>query len=128
MLKLDQTARVAVSATKDSLKLGAKITAGNIINRRAAALVKPALPVMVRGYAETEMGEAAIAVAVASALVHFMPTNTNAKKVAEAMYSAAGIKFVGSFNLEDKFEELIAGIDLSALTSADETVETETAK
>ena len=115
MLTIKQTGSVMVSANKDAAKTGARIIAGTIINKRVVALIKPQMPMMARGYADSALGEAVIANAVAAAIVHVAPGNEKAVLASQAMVEAAMVQFMGSFNLEDKIEDLLKGVDIEAL-------------
>lgn len=114
-LSFGDSLTVAKSAVVGGVKTGATITAGNIINQRVVNLVKPMLPPMIRGYFDSEIAQSALAAVVATLIVQFMSDNKQAIAVANAMFESAGVNFVGSFNLEAKFNELVAGIDLSTL-------------
>ena len=116
-LTLKQTASVLADANTGAAKLAAKITVGNILNENVSKLIAPKLPMMVRGYADTPLGKAVIANAVSAALIHFAPTNKNAQIAAEAMINSAMLEFAASFNIEAMINELIAGVDLSALST-----------
>ena len=120
MLKISQTASVMKAANVDAAKTGARIVAGTIINKRVAALIKPQLPMMVKGYADTALGEAVIANAVAAAIVHVAPGNEKAVLASQAMVEAAMVQFMASFNLEDKIDDLLKGVDIEALKAPKE--------
>lgn len=112
MLKIKQTADVIVEANKAAIVNSAQITAGNIINGRVVKTLKPMLPIMVRGYADTDLGEFVLANAIAAAIFHTMPGNKNAVRAADCMIQAASLKFLGSFNIEAKLDELLSGVNL----------------
>ena len=115
MLKAGQTADVMVAANKNAAVSSAKLIAGTIINKRVAKLIKPQLPMMARGYADSALGEAVIANAVAAAIVHIAPNNEKAVLASQAMIDAAMLTFMTSFNLDEKIDELLSGIDMDAL-------------
>lgn len=120
MLTLQKTTAVVASANKEALKVSAEIVAGNILNAQVVKLVKPRLPMMVKGYADTEIGEAVIANLIAAALIHTMPHNKKATAAASCMIQAASIKAVSSFNFEAMVEDLLAGVSIPGF---DETAE-----
>ena len=70
---------------------------------------------MARGYADSALGEAVIANAVAAAIVHIAPNNEKAVLASQAMIDAAMLTFMTSFNLDEKIDELLSGIDMDAL-------------
>lgn len=127
-LTLGQTAAAIVAQNKASGKVAGGIIAGNIINDRLAKIVTPKLPMMVRGYADTPLGKAAIANLAAGALIHFLPGNTKATTAASAMIEAAMVEFASSFNIEAMVDELLDGVDLSGVNveNAKEVVKTTT--
>jgi len=63
-------------------------------------------------YADTPIGEAALANLVAAAMVQFAPTNEKVMLAAEAMIGAASLSFATSFNIEEMINELLDGIPL----------------
>ena len=107
-----QTFNAVVGQNKESAVLAAKLTAGNVLNDRVVKLIKPQLPIVARGYAETELGKAVAANVAAAALIHFFPTNQKAVLAAEAMITAAMANFVASFDIEGTVNELLDGINL----------------
>lgn len=117
-LTIKQTANAVLGQNKDSAKLAAQLTAGNVLNDRVVRLVKPQLPMLARGYADTELGKAVTANVAAAALIHFFPTNQKAVMAAEAMITAAMANFVASFDIEGTVNELLDGINLPDLTGA----------
>jgi hypothetical protein len=118
MLTLSQTAAVLVGANTEAAKLAASVTVGNIINTRVTNIITPKLPLMVRGYASTPLGKAALANMVSAAIVHFMPKNEKAMLAANAMVTAAMLEFTATFNIESMIDEVLNGLDLSSLTGA----------
>lgn len=112
MLTFNQTSKVLVEANKAAITNSAQITAGNIINARVVKTLKPMLPIMVRGYADTDLGEFVLANAIAATIFHTMPQNKNAVRAADCMIQAASLKFLGSFNIEAKLDELLSGVNL----------------
>lgn len=119
-LTVKQTTTVVVNQNKEAAKLAAQLTAGNVLNERVVKLVKPQLPMLARGYAETELGKAVAANVAAAALIHFFPTNRKAVMAAEAMIASAMANFVASFDIEGTVNELLDGINLPDLTGATE--------
>jgi len=115
MLKVSQTANAVIGQNKESAKLAAQLTAGNILNDRVVKLIKPQLPLVARGYAETELGKAVAANVAAAALIHFFPTNKKAVMAAECMIQSAMAGFVASFDIEGTVNELLDGINIPEL-------------
>jgi hypothetical protein len=124
-LTLKQTAGALLSANTSAVKLSAKITVGNILNDRVAAIVVPKLPMMVRVMASGEpaITKAVLANLVSVAIIQFAPENEKATLAADAMISAAMLEFAGSFNIEAMINEVIDGLDLSVLGDSTTTFE-----
>lgn len=109
-----------VNVNKTALVTAAKLEAGKIGLKQMSKLVQPAIPMMLRGYADTAMGRVALANIFHFAASNYAGGNDKVKVVADAMLEAAMVEFVGSFNIEEIFEKVIGGIDISKLTSNDE--------
>jgi hypothetical protein len=116
-LGIKNTGAVLLEANKDAATLAAEITAGNLLNARVAKLVAPKLPMMVRGYADTTIGRAALSNLVAGAVINFMPNNQMAVRAADAMVKSAMLTLVGEFNIEEMMNDLLDGITLPEATS-----------
>ena len=114
MLKINQTAAIVAASNKDALITSGSIIAGNVLNNQVAKLIAPRLPIMIRGYADTDLGKAALANIAAAAIIHTMPHNDKAVKAAECMIQAASVSFLSSFNLEAMVEELIKDFSIPA--------------
>ena len=123
MLKIKDTLNVISQENKTAAKVAVRLTAGNILNDRAVKIITPKLPMMAKGYAQTEIGKAVIANVVAGAVVHFAPTNDKAVMASQAMVHSAMANLVGSFNIEEMVNEFLDGINLDALTPTSEEAE-----
>jgi len=121
MLEIKQTVGALLEGNKDAAKVSASIITGDIINKRIVSLVGPKLPIMVRGYADTEIGKAAIANLVAGVVIHTMPENQKAVIAAECMIRSASLSFANSFNIQEIVDDILDGIKLPGVN------ETETA-
>ncbi len=115
MLEVKDTTSIVLNENKSAVKLAAQITAGNILVDRATKIVTPHLPLMAKGYAQTDIGQAVIANVVAGAIVHFLPTNEKAVMASQAMINSAMLKLAGSFNFEDMVNEFLDGISPDVL-------------
>jgi len=122
-LTLKETASALVGANTSAVKLSAKITIGNVLNDRVAAIIVPKLPMMVRGMAlaNPSVTKAVLANGVSAALMNFAPTNEKALLAADAMINAAMLEFAGSFNIEQIINEALDGLDLSVLGNSEDT-------
>ncbi len=88
-MTLKELSGVLVEGNKTAFKANASRRAGMMFNERAVALIKPKLPVMVRGYADTDLGEFVIANMIAAAIIKFGYTNEKLLMLADAGVVAA---------------------------------------
>lgn len=100
----------------EAAKSGAKIAAGKAINAVVMSKVKPQLPMMVRGYADTPIGAIVIANMVSAGVDQFMPENRKARQVADLMLDASMTEFFSNFNIEKMFSELLASANIENLS------------
>jgi len=114
-LTFRDTVEVMTEGNKTAFKQGAKRRTGAMINKRVVNAIAPRLPIMVRGYAQTPLGEAVIANMVAAVAIKYFPANEKVTLAADAMVTAAADEFIGSFNIEEMIDEILDGIDLSGL-------------
>jgi hypothetical protein len=117
-MTLAELSAVMVEQNKEGFKTSATRRSGKIFNDRVINLIKPRLPLMVKAYADTDLGRFVIANTVAAAIVKFGATNEKLLILADAGIQDAADDFLGSFNLEEMVNDLIDGIDVSGLTNA----------
>jgi hypothetical protein len=109
-MEVKDTFSAVASANKEAIKDSGKIIAGNIINNRLEQVIVPKLPLMVRGYASTPLGRAALANVIAGVIIHTMPTNDKAILAAECMIQSASLELASSFNIEEMINDLLDGV------------------
>ena len=102
-----------VTANKSAAVSVAKIEAGRIAVKQAVKLVKPAVPMMARGYLETALGELAVANLFKFAVDNFAPNNDKAKLVADAMLQGAMLGAIQSLNVEQMINDVMDKVDIS---------------
>lgn len=102
-----------VTANKSAAVSVAKIEAGRIAVKQAVKLVKPAVPMMARGYLETALGELAVANLFKFAVDNFAPNNNKAKVVADAMLEGAMLGAIQSLNVEQLINDVMDKVDIS---------------
>lgn len=102
-----------VTANKTAAVSVAKIEAGRIAVKQAVKLVKPAVPMMARGYLETALGELAVANLFKFAVDNFAPNNDKAKLVADAMLQGAMLGAIQSLNVEQMINDVMDKVDIS---------------
>lgn len=117
--QLGDTLASVVATNKEAGILAASLVAGNVVNGRLAKIVTPKLPLMVRGYAQTDLGEAVIANIFAAGLMHMFPDNTRVLMATDCMIKAAAVKFASTLNIEQMVDELLAGVELPTLTQGE---------
>ena len=105
-----------VTANKSAAVSVAKIEAGRIAVKQAVKLVKPAVPMMARGYLETALGELAVANLFKFAVDNFAPNNNKAKVVADAMLQGAMLGAIQSLNVEQMINDVMDKVDISKFT------------
>ena len=110
MLEFKDTASIMIGANKDAAVDSGKLIAGNIINDRLSKILVPKLPIMARGYAQTNLGKAALSNLVAGLLIHTMPDNAKVQVAAEAMIASASLQLASSFNIEEMVNELLDNV------------------
>ena len=122
MLEIKDTASILIGANKDAAFDSGKLIAGNIINDRVSKILIPKLPMIARGYAQTNLGKAALSNLVAGVLIHTMPDNAKVQLAAEAMIQSASLQLASSFNLEEMVNELldnVPGLDTAEARAKD---------
>lgn len=126
-MNLKDVATTLVEGNKTAFKANASRRAGAMFNERVVSMVKPHLPMMVRGYSDEAWFKFVMANAVAGALIKFGYTNEKLVMLADAGVNAANDDFLGSFNLEGMVNDLIDGIDVSGIAEASDDVRGATA-
>lgn len=121
-LTFKELGQVMVESNTGAAKQAAKRRTGNMINERVINLIQPKLPLMVRGYADSELGKAVICNAIAAGLIKYFPTNEKVLLASDAMITAAMDNFIGSFNIEQMIDEVLDGINLEPLKETTEDV------
>lgn len=91
----------------DAAKITASIAAGKALNVTVQEKIVPKLPMLVRGYASTDLGRVVLANAVATALTYYAPENEKAQQVSQAMIQAAMIDLMASFDIEGLVKEFL---------------------
>ena len=119
-LTISELSAVMLDANKEAFKTSGKRRTGKIINDRLIGMIEPKLPMMVRGYANTELGRFVMANALAAAAVKFGDTQPKLLLAADMAVADAADQFLGSFNLEEIINELLDGVELPSTEPARE--------
>ena len=113
---ISQTATNLMHQNKDNATAVARVTAGKAINKKLLDLVKPKLPLMVRGFADHELAPLLIANGVAFAIKQYTD-NAKANEAADMMLEAAAFQTAEAFNIDDIIEDLLDGIKMPGVLS-----------
>jgi hypothetical protein len=81
--------------------------AGRLANKQATKLVSKALPMMARGYADTAFGRLVVANAAVMGVEQFMPENTQAKILTQAMLTQAYQEVFQLVDIEGMLDQLV---------------------
>lgn len=98
----------AVAANKQAAVSAAILETGRIANNTALKMIKPQLPMVVRGYADSAFGKLAVANAVLMAVNQFRPDSAALQRVANAMVVASYQDIIQSFDVEGMLDSLCA--------------------
>ena len=101
-----------VAQNKEAVKVAARITAGNAINKKVLETIKPHLPLMVRGYADSPLAEIVIANAFGMAMKQYAPANKKLQLVADCVLEAAVLKTIDNFDIPAMIEGVLDGVSL----------------
>jgi len=118
--KMNNTLEKMIEMNKDSAVRSAKVEMGKSANRLVLKKVKPNLPMMMRGYAESPLAEAVIGNIVAGLLVQFAGNNKKAIVLSEAMVAAGAQVAIESFDIPNLINELLNNVDMSGLATDEE--------
>lgn len=119
MSNVKTTATAVAAKNKSAAVTVAKLEAGRIAIKQVSRVVTPKLPMMIRGYADSEIGRLVMANLFNFAVTQFAPNNANAQVVADAMLEGAMLEMLQKFNFEEMINEVVSKVDINKLTSAE---------
>jgi len=102
--------KTIVDTNKKAATTAGIITAGNIANKQILKMVKPKLPMMARGYADSAIGHLVIANIFSIAVKQYKPDNKIANAVAEGMMVAAYASAAAELNIEGMLDEVLSSV------------------
>lgn len=105
-------AKTIVAKNKALAAHAAVLEAGRVANGRLLAIVKPKLPMMMRGYCDHPAAKLAIANAVSVAVQQYKPDSTVAQKLSDAMIASAYQEFIASFDIPGMLDEMMNSKDV----------------
>lgn len=120
MSNVKTTATAVAAKNKSAVVTVAKLEAGRIAIKQVSKVITPKLPMMVRGYADSEIGRLVLANLFNFAVTQFAPTNQNAQIVADAMLEGAMLEMLQKFNFEEMINDVVNKVDISKLTGSEE--------
>lgn len=88
----------------------ATLETGRAANDRILKMLRPKLPMMVRGYVDHPMAKLAVANAVSLAVQQYRPANAIAAQISDAMIASAYQEFIATFDIPGMLDELFAGV------------------
>ncbi|ATN93422.1 hypothetical protein [Pseudoalteromonas phage J2-1_QLiu-2017] len=94
-------------ANVEGAKQGAKIKVAEDANAVLMKLVKPQLPMMVRGYADTPLGKVVLANLVVMAVSQFASNNKKAEVISQAMIDVAYADLFRGIDIQGMIEEIV---------------------
>ena len=103
-----------VQENKAAAFTAAEIKAGQIINKQAISLIKPKLPMMVRGYTDSPVASVVLANVVALGLKQYASGNKKLEKISELMIAGAAFDSIDALNIDGIVNDFIAGLKLPA--------------
>lgn len=101
-----------IEENKKNLANSAKIELGKSANRTVISKIKPKLPMMARGYADTIVGEIVVGNIVAALLMQFAGDNKKAQILSEAMIAAGAQVALESFDIPGLVQELLDNVTI----------------
>lgn len=109
-------ATAIINKNKAAAITAARIEAGSIAVNRITNMIKPKLPMMMRGYAETPVARVVVANLFSLAVQQYAADNKKAQLVADAMMEGAMLEMVKSFNIDALLGEVLKGVDFTKLS------------
>jgi hypothetical protein len=114
---LQNISKQTVQANKDALIVAAKIEVGKTVNAQLKKLIKPQLPMMIRGYADSPIFDIIIANVASIALKELAAENKKAQVVADSLLQAATVEMMNSFNINKMIDDILKNIDIKQITN-----------
>jgi len=112
---IKNTVEKMIETNKVSAVRTAKMELGKSANKLVLDKLKPQLPMIVRGYAESPIAELVVGNIVAGLLIQFAPNNKKANILSDAMIAAGVQVAVEQFDIPGLVKELLANVDITGL-------------
>lgn len=108
---IKETAKDLLELNKQAAFNVGKITLGKTATTKLAKIIKPKLPMMIRGYADSPIFKIALANMIGLAIKQYS-SNKKALYVAEAIIEASMFQLAESFNIQEMIDSFLDGITL----------------
>lgn len=116
-----KTTAVAVAGKNKTAAIAvARMTAGKVAMEQVTKVIKPKLPMMARGYAETPLGKLVMANLFNFAITQYLPENKKAIMVADVMLEGAMLEAMSSLNIEEQLNNILDSVDVSKIAGSKE--------
>lgn len=119
MSKVTEIASKTVDVNKEAILLAAKLEVGKVATAQLKKVVRPKLPMLMRGYADSPLFDIVLANAVGVALREYASENEKAQIVSEAMIQSAAVEMMSSFDLNGMIDDMLESVDVSKLIKLD---------
>lgn len=116
MNKVSSTVDTVKNANIEAVKVTAKILAGKALNTMVQEKIVPKLPIMIRGYGQTDLGKILLANVAATALTYYAPNDKRARMISEAMLQAAMVDLMANFDVEGMVKEFLSSDEAKRIT------------
>jgi hypothetical protein len=118
-MKVKNIAERTAQRNTAAIKTAALIEVGNVANKQLTTLIKPHLPMMIRGYTDHPLFAIIIANIFGTIIIE-SSSNKKAKIIADAMLASATVDLTKSFNINEMINSFISKIDTSIIEEKDD--------
>lgn len=106
-----------IEQNKDGAIQAGKLEAGRTVNQQLGAVMAKSLPLMVRGYAQTELGHLVVANLFALAVQNFASDNKVAMALAESAVNSASYELLRGLDIPKLIDDVVKGVPSAQLGS-----------
>lgn len=106
-----------IEQNKDSAIQAGKLEAGRTVNQQLGAVMAKSLPLMVRGYAQTELGHLVVANLFLLAVQNFASDNKVAMALAESAVNSASYELLRGLDIPKLIDDVVKGVPSAQLSN-----------
>jgi len=106
-----------IEQNKDSAIQAGKLEAGRTVNQQLGAVMAKSLPLMVRGYAQTELGHLVVANLFLLAVQNFANDNKVAMALAESAVNSASYELLRGLDIPKLIDDVVKGVPSAQLSN-----------